>query len=149
MYIFWLFWLLVFDYFWFWLSQDCNFNWFFSSFISYSLISMKLIHYFDTWAIIWRGIIPVFLKICKKFAVFAHKIVFGTFSVAKLFRNNNKNNFASKCCKFLANLQNSWNNMVSNVVLITEYMDLSHSFSCIGGISLWNCLRIENQVLIH
>ena len=25
-------------------------------------------------------------------------------SVVKLFRNNNKNNFVSKCCKFLANL---------------------------------------------
>ena len=31
---------------------------------NYSLISMRLIYYFDTWAIIWHGIVPVFLKIC-------------------------------------------------------------------------------------
>ena len=47
----------------------------------------------------WR-----FAQICKKFAAFAHKIVFVIVSVVKLFRNNKKNNFASKCCKFLANL---------------------------------------------
>ena len=37
----------------FWKPQNC------------SLISMRLIYYFDTWAIIWRYIVPVFLKICK------------------------------------------------------------------------------------
>ena len=36
-----------------------------------------------------------------RFAAFAQKIVF------LLFRNNNKNNFESKCYKFLANLCNS------------------------------------------
>ena len=30
----------------------------------YSLISMRLIYYFDTWAIIWHGIVPVFMKVC-------------------------------------------------------------------------------------
>ena len=53
-------------------------------------------------------------------------------SVAKLIRNNNKNNFASKSCKFLANLQKSWNNMMSNVGLIIHriYGSVSYSFSC-------------------
>ena len=63
----------------------------------YSIIKpsfdMTLFQYF------WR-----FTQICKKFAAFAHKIVFVIVSVVKLFRNNNKNNFASKCCKFLANM---------------------------------------------
>ena len=31
---------------------------------NYSLISMRLIYYFDTWAIIWQGIVLLFLKIC-------------------------------------------------------------------------------------
>ena len=31
--------------------------------IRYRLISMRPIYYFDTWAIIWHGIVPVFLKI--------------------------------------------------------------------------------------
>ena len=30
----------------------------------YSLIYMRLLYYFNTWAIIWHGIVPVFLKIC-------------------------------------------------------------------------------------
>ena len=33
--------------------------------IRYSLISMTLIYYLDTWALIWYGIVPVFLKICN------------------------------------------------------------------------------------
>ena len=41
-------------------------------------------------------------------------------------RNNSKNNFASKCCKFLANLQKSWNNMMSNNGLIIENINLTH-----------------------
>jgi hypothetical protein len=69
----------------------------------------------------WR-----FAQISKKFAAFAHKIVFVIVSVVKLFRNNNKNNFARKCCKFLANLQKSWNNMMSNDGLIIENMHLPH-----------------------
>ena len=70
----------------------------------YSLISMRMTYYFNTWAIIWHGNVPVFLNICKKFGAFARKIVLVIVSVVKLFRNNNKNNFVSKCCKFLANL---------------------------------------------
>ena len=54
---------------------------------------MALFHYF------WR-----FAQICKIFVAFARKRVFVIVSVVKLFRNNNKNNFARKCCKFLANL---------------------------------------------
>ena len=30
----------------------------------HSVISMILIYYFDAWAIIWHGIVPVFMKIC-------------------------------------------------------------------------------------
>ena len=45
-----------------------------------------------TFQYFWR-----FAQICKKFAAFAHKIVI--MSVVKLFRNNNKNNFAGKLCK--------------------------------------------------
>ena len=30
---------------------------------TYSLISMRLIYYLDTWAIIWHGIVPLFMKI--------------------------------------------------------------------------------------
>ena len=45
----------------------------------------------------WR-----FAQICKKFAAFARKIVFVIFS--EQFCYSNKNNFVSKCCKFLANL---------------------------------------------
>ena len=47
----------------------------------------------------WR-----FTEICKKFAAFARKIVFVIVSEQFCYRNNNKNNFVSKCCKFLANL---------------------------------------------
>ena len=36
--------------------------------VFYSLISKRLIYHFDTWAIIWHGIVSIFLKICKKFA---------------------------------------------------------------------------------
>ena len=54
---------------------------------------MTLFHYF------WR-----FAQICKKFAAFARKIVFVIFSVVKLCRSNNKNNFVSEFYKFLANL---------------------------------------------
>ena len=71
----------------------------------YSLISMTLIYCFDTWAIIWHGIVPVFLNICTDLQEkYKRKIVFVIVSVVKLFRNNKKNNFAFICCKFLANL---------------------------------------------
>ena len=56
-------------------------------------IDMNLFQYF------WR-----FTQICKKFAAFARKIVFVIVSEQFYYRNNNKNNFVSKCCKFLANL---------------------------------------------
>ena len=63
----------------------------------YSIINpsfdMTLFQYF------WR-----FTQICKKFAAFARKIVFFIVSEQFYYRKNNKNNFASKCCKFLANL---------------------------------------------
>ena len=54
---------------------------------------MTLFQYF------WR-----FIQICKKLAAFALKIVFVIVFEHLYYRNNNKNNFASKCCKFLANL---------------------------------------------
>ena len=46
----------------------------------------------------------IFTQICKKFAAFARKIVFVIVSEQFYYRNNDKNNFVSKCCKFLANL---------------------------------------------
>ena len=112
--------------------------------IRYSLISMRLIYYFDTWAITWHDIVLVFLKICtdlqeicsiwaQNYFCYCFWTILGL-QLAKLFRNNNKNNFALICCKFLANLQKSWNNMMSNYGLIIENMDLSHiySFSCMS-----------------
>ena len=47
----------------------------------------------------WR-----FAQSCKKLAAFARKIVFVIVFEQFCYRNNNKNNFVSKCCKFLANL---------------------------------------------
>ena len=44
------------------------------------------------------------MKICTNLHRYEHKIVFVIVACLKLFRNNNKNNFAFKCCKFLANL---------------------------------------------
>ena len=44
--------------------------------------------------------------------------------LTNFFRNNNKNNFALICCKFLANLQKYWNNAMSNHSLILANMDL-------------------------
>ena len=55
--------------------------------------NIKLFQYF------WR-----FSQICKKFAVFARKIVFVIVSEQFYYRNNNKNLFASKCYKYLTNL---------------------------------------------
>ena len=80
----------------------------------YSLFSMRLIYYFDTWAIIWHSIVPVFLNICTDLqeicSIWAQNCfcycfwtILGT-QLPKLFRNNNKNNFALICCNFLANL---------------------------------------------
>ena len=90
---------------------------------------MALFQYF------WR-----FAQICKKFAAFALKIVFVIVSVVKLFRNNNKNNFSSKCCKFLANLCKSSEILEQCYVKwwlnyrINGY--LSYSFSCTKKINL-------------
>ena len=67
-----------------------------------------------------------FTQICKKFAAFAHKIVFVIVSEQFYYRNNNKNNFSSKCCKFLANLQKYWNIAMSNDASSIEIIDQSH-----------------------
>ena len=106
--------------YWFWsncvIQSWCN---------GYSLISMRPIYYFDTWVIIWHGNVPVFLKfaqICKKFAAFAHKIVFVIVSVVKLFRNNNKNNFLQIC----PNLQKYWNIAMSNDGSSIKIIDKFH-----------------------
>ena len=37
---------------------------------------MRLMYYFDTWTIIWQGIVQVFMKICTDLQRFEHKIVF-------------------------------------------------------------------------
>ena len=65
---------------------------------------MRLIYYFDALAIIWHSIVPVFLRIYTDIHRSDHKIVFVIVWCLKLFKNNNKNNFAFICCKFLANL---------------------------------------------
>ena len=78
-------------------------------------IDMALFQYF------WR-----FAQICKKFAAFARKIVFVIVSEQFYYRNNNKNNFVSKCCKLLANLQKYWNNAKSNDGSSIEIIDQSH-----------------------
>ena len=80
----------------------------------YSLISMRLIYYFDTWAITWHGIVPVFLKICtdlqKICSIWAQNCFCYCFwtslgtQLTQLFRNNNKINFPLICCKFLVKL---------------------------------------------
>ena len=67
----------------------------------YSLISMRPIYYFDTWAIIWHGIVCWFVVFSPFLPVLVccdHKIVL------HWYENQNKNNFVLKCCKFLANL---------------------------------------------
>ena len=75
---------------------------------------MRLIYYFDTWVVIWHGIFPVFLKICTDLqdicSIWAQNCFWYCFwtilgvQLAKLFRNNNKNNFALIWCKSFANL---------------------------------------------
>ena len=68
---------------------------------------MRQIHIFYNQAINWHDIVPDFWRftqICKKFAAVACKIVFVIVSEQFYYRSNNKNNFARKCCKFLANL---------------------------------------------
>ena len=112
---------------------------------------MRLTYYFDTWAIIWHGIIPVFLKICKKFAAICccctvyishfsslwhiitraqgRQIVSVIVSEQFYYRNNNKNNFA-----FLANLCKSSEILKQyNVKCWFNYRiygSVSYSFSC-------------------
>ena len=91
-------------------------------------IDMKLFQYF------WR-----FAQICKKFAAFERKMVFLMVSEQFYYRNSNKNHFEFICCKFLANLQKYWNNMMSNDGLIIEiYGYVSYSFSCILQVLWWN-----------
>ena len=124
---------------------------------------MRLIYYFDTWAIIWHGNVPVFLKICTDLQeicsicsqncfcyCFCSKIVqyfcrftqickkFALKIVLLLFLNNFAsclpkivyNNFALKCCKFLANLWKSseiLEQCLSNDGSSIEIIDQSHS----------------------
>ena len=80
----------------------------------------------------WR-----FAQICRKFAAFAHETVFVIVSVVNLFRNNSKNNFASKCCKFLANLCKSLEILEQCHVKwwldYRTYGSVSYSFSCTNG----------------
>ena len=71
----------------------------------------------------WHGIVPVFMKICTD--LFLLLFLNNCAQLAKLFKNNNKNNFALKSVQICANLHKSWNNMMSNGNLIIENMDLS------------------------
>jgi hypothetical protein len=97
----------------------------------YSLISMRLIYYFDTWAIISHGIGPVLLKICTDLHRCDQKIVLVIVWGLKLFRNNDKNNFVITSVQICANLQKSWNNTISIDGSIIENMDLSHINSAV------------------
>ena len=66
-------------------------------------------YYFDTWAIIWHELVCWFMVISPFLPVLVccnHKIV--------LHWYENKNNFALKCCKFLASLRKYRNNVMSN-----------------------------------
>ena len=97
----------------------------------YSLISMRLIYYFDTWAIIWH---------CSSISEDLHRFARNLQHLSAklfllLFLNNfttetlTKTIFRSYAANFLeicANLQKSWNNMMSNDSFIIEYIDLSH-----------------------
>ena len=120
--------------------QNCRYLQVFFHTWYYSLISMRLIYYFDTWAIIWHGIVPVFLKICTDLqeicSIWAQNCFWTILQVTrlKLFRNNNKNNFVFKCCKFLANLCKSSEILKQYDVKwwfnYTNYASVSYSFSC-------------------
>ena len=69
---------------------------------------------------------------------YARKIVFVIVACLKLFRNNNKNNFASISVQIFANLHKSRNNTMSNDGLIIENMDLSHIHLAVSIISkIW------------
>ena len=129
---------------------------------------MRLIYYFNTWAIIWHGNAPVFQKICTDLQEICsissqncfcycfcskncsskfrsrHSTVLLLFLLRnllkqslKLFRNNDKNNFASKCCNFFANLCKS--SEILEQCHVNWWLDyriygsVSYSFSC----NLW------------
>ena len=104
----------------------------------------QLINYFDTWVIIWHGIVPLFLKICKDLQeicsisaqncfCYCFWTILGT-QIAKLFSNNTKNYFALICCKFLANLYKSSGILKQYDVKwwlnYRKYGSVSYSFSC-------------------
>ena len=81
---------------------------------SYTAKWMRQSHIFCNQDNIWHHIVSGILKICKKFAAFARKIVFVIVSEQFCNRKSTKNNFVSKYCKFLANLQKLWTNVISN-----------------------------------
>ena len=66
----------------------------------YSLISMRLIYYFDTWAIIWHDIVPLFMKICTDLR-------------AKLFLLLFTNNFRRANVQILINPETIWCRMMA------------------------------------
>ena len=81
---------------------------------TYSLISMRMIYYFDTWAILWHGIACWFMVLPLFFPVLVccdHKIVL------HWYENQNKNNIVimlRKSWEILGNIQKSTNNFMSN-----------------------------------
>ena len=95
------------DFLEYWLGLSSSF---FLIFIMYSLISMRPIYYFDTWAIIWHGIVCWFMVFTPFFPVlvfYDHEIVL------HWYENQNKNNLVimlHKSWKILGNLQKSTNN---------------------------------------
>ena len=103
----------------------------------YTLISMRLIYYVFRYLrhyLTWQcsSISEDLGRFARNFQHLSAKLFLLLFlnnfrpATHKIVRNNNITNFALICCKFLANLQKSWNNMMSIDGLIIENMDLSH-----------------------
>ena len=80
----------------------------------YSLISMRQIYYFDTWAIIWHSIVCWFMV----FSLFLPVLVCCDYKIVlHWYENQNKNNLVimlRKSWKILWNHQKSTNNFMSN-----------------------------------
>ena len=85
---------------------------------------MRLIYYFNTWSIIWHGNAPVFLKICTDLqevcGIWAQD---GSETITKTILSSCVAHFL----QIFANLQKSWNNMMSNDGWMIKNMDLSHN----------------------
>ena len=100
--------------------------------LMYSLISIRLIYCFDTSAIIWDGIVQVFLKIYSDLqeicSIWTYKCFCYCFWMILSV-------FAFICCKFLANLS-KFSQILEHCYVkwwlnYRKYGSVSYSFSCI------------------